>query len=194
MLSMTRSQVLNLISSRGLITHEIYQITDALAGQGLVRIMAVSNNSFAPRPVIPTLQGASFDLEEYTIQTDKLMAIDALSCVLRCVGGVWNFIQDAGHEPRRISTVVTEGNNIVVNYSKTYTKVLGSQVSVDETYSGSPLGITCGASVGLNRSIIQMYRTVLQANGISKAPLTPAQASIPGSNIWFSAKCMKIFG
>ncbi|QLH45698.1 MAG: hypothetical protein HWD58_08795 [Bacteroidota bacterium] len=61
------------------------------------------------------------------------MAIDSISCVVRCVGGVWNFIQDAGHEPRRVSNVVTEGNNIVVNYAKTYTKVLGSQVTVDET-------------------------------------------------------------
>lgn len=194
MLSMTRTQVQNLMTSRGLIPHEIYQITDALAGQGLVRIMATSNNTFAPRPVIPTIQGASYDLEEYAIQTDKLMAIDSISCVVRCVGGVWNFIQDAGHEPRRVSNVVTEGNNIVVNYAKTYTKVLGSQVTVDETYSASALGITCGASVGLNRSIIQLHRTVLQANGLSKVPLTPAQSSIPGSNIWFSANCMKIFG
>ncbi|QLH45697.1 MAG: hypothetical protein HWD58_08790 [Bacteroidota bacterium] len=63
MLSMTRTQVQNLMTSRGLIPHEIYQITDALAGQGLVRIMATSNNTFAPRPVIPTIQGASYDLE-----------------------------------------------------------------------------------------------------------------------------------
>jgi|694.fasta_scaffold15724_5 hypothetical protein len=193
MVTFTRQQALEAIQQKNLIPNEIYQISNAVGNHCIVRLSAVSAEKLARKPVVPTLLGADFDMEVYDLQTDKLHCSDLISCVVRSIGGHWGMIQDNGHESRHVASVNGSGSQCIINYIKTYNKVQGSQANIDETYSQSALGITCGASVGLGRSVLHVHKTILSGNALMKIPVNPAEASIPGSNIWFSATCVKSF-
>ena len=75
----------------------------------------------------------------------------------------------------------------MVHYGKTYDKVVSASTVLDETYSGSQLNITCGASVGLSYITIFMHKNV---NGV-KSQMTLQESSIVGSNLFIFVKLIK---
>lgn len=81
-----------------------------------------------------------------------------LSCALRNDGGAtWAPIDDTGHRPSGVLSVETLADRIVVHHDFTAVRVSSVQVTPDETLSG--MGISCGASVGLDQTRIHLYST-----------------------------------
>lgn len=74
--------------------------------------------------------------------------------VIRNVGDGWNAIKDDGHEPVGIRKVETTNEAIIIYYSKAF-KVISLNVTPDETMAAE--GYTMGASVGLDKTIINVY-------------------------------------
>jgi hypothetical protein len=95
---------------------------------------------------------------------------------LRCVGGVYSPLNDAGHASHNIGSVVTGSDRITIYYTTPMTKVGSMQVTTDETYTIN--GYAAGASVGLDKAVIFLAR-----NGVK---VSPASACIASSNIWLT--------
>jgi hypothetical protein len=92
----------------------------------------------------------------------KISKILTLAGVLRNNGNGWELINDGGHTPINISSVVLEGNNIRINHTSG-ASVVGSLLCVaDETFAVG--GYSFGASVGANHSIISLARHI-EASG-----------------------------
>ena len=77
-----------------------------------------------------------------------------IGCVIRfnATSGQFEFINDAGHFPSGVSSVVTYSDRIVVNYSFTATKVITANVTPDEKLAQQ--GFTMGPSVGTSSMTI----------------------------------------
>lgn len=81
--------------------------------------------------------------------------VKIIAGVIRNSGEGWEFIDNNGHEPLNLTSVsVDENGYIVINYGFTASKVLSLVVCPDEAFAGQ---YTCGASVGLNNSVIKIY-------------------------------------
>ncbi|UYL87406.1 minor tail protein [Arthrobacter phage Pureglobe5] len=79
-----------------------------------------------------------------------------IGCVIRfnATSGQFEFINDAGHFPSGVSSVVTYSDRIVVNYSFTGTKVITANVTPDEKLAQQ--GFTMGPSVGTSSMTIYL--------------------------------------
>lgn len=68
----------------------------------------------------------------------------------------WDYIITAEHQPVGVDTgtMTASGNNLIMNYDKTYAKVGALIVTPDETLAEK--GIGCGASVGTGLAAINM--------------------------------------
>lgn len=89
---------------------------------------------------------ASVDLtNEYTI----------IGGVIRNVGDGWYLIQDESHETIGIDSISQDDKAITIYY-KDKQKVNSIAVTVDETMASE--GYTVGASVGVNKTLIYLYK------------------------------------
>lgn len=98
--------------------------------------------------------------------------------VIRCVGGVFEPLDDAGHQPFGISSVQTLSDRVRVNYTTTLSAYGTAFADPDETYVVN--NINTGASGGYE------YMDIFIAKGGAK--IAPSSACISGSNIWVEAK------
>lgn len=193
MIEISRIEAITLMRNNGLFTGQIYEIQDATSSHIKIGLQAIDSNTFSVHPFLRTSLGHEFDSEKYLIAEDKLICTDSISCVVKCTNGVWNMITNPTHQPQHVQQVTSGDGQFTVNFTKTYTVVNSSSTSIDETYSESQLGVTCGASVGLNLTIVKLHKSVVDNGTFRKVKLSNAEASIPGSNIWFSAQCSKVF-
>jgi hypothetical protein len=171
-----------LIESQQLVPHESYQLIDTK-----ITLVAKTSTTFYERPLCRSVHALDFDDETFNFATKQITAIDEIDCVIRCTG-VWSLINDVGHKPYKVATV---GGNATIYFGKTYDKVIGFQASLDDTYSASPLIISCGASVGLSNAVLYIYRTAPLGSWFTRLPMTLAELSIAGSNIFISGKFSK---
>lgn len=176
----TYSNIQTLKASGQLVSGMSYMITDL----GKMEIMAKSVNDFFPIPVKRTPYAMEYDEELFDFDTKVITGIDNISCVARC-NGAWFLLNDGTHKPYKAAYCT---NNLMVWYGKTYDKVYSASTCLDDTYSGSNLDITCGASVSLQYIAIWVHKNV---NGV-KTQMTLAEASIPGSNIFINVRMGKI--
>ncbi|MBO0358633.1 hypothetical protein J0X19_11810 [Hymenobacter sp. BT186] len=104
---------------------------------------------------------------------------------IRNVGGVWQVLNDAGHQPLNIDSVSVVNGSSTSGYVRiTYpaaTKVGALLVTPDETCAKSC--IHAGASVGLGEAFIYFGK-----NGVAIAPNTISNAS---ANFWIYGKMWK---
>lgn len=160
---------------------QVYLMTDL----GKLEIMAKSTNSFHEVPYRRSRYALDYDEELFDFDNKIITGIDNVAGVARCSNSVWSLLNDAGHRPYKLSHC---SNNLMVHYGKTYDKVVSASTVLDETYSGSQLNITCGASVGLSYITIFMHKNV---NGV-KSQMTLQESSIIGSNLFIFVKLIKI--
>lgn len=73
---------------------------------------------------------------------------------LRKTNGTWALIDDTGHTPSGITSVVDRGNDLRIHYGFTAQKVVSLVVTADESYN--ILGYSFGASVGLDGTTIKI--------------------------------------
>lgn len=191
--TVTKVEGKNLLDNHLLVPGTIYEISNATTQLIPIQLMAVAVDQFGEAPLIRTRIGCTFDRESYNIRTDKLTCTDHINCVVRCTAGVWRAISDSGHTSQHLDTIISANKGFTVKYTKTYHRVNGCSTSVDETYSKSDLCITCGASVGLSTSLVLVHKTIIVNGALKKEGLSNNEASITGSNIWFSAECSCIF-
>ena len=163
-----------------LIVGQVYLMTDL----GKLEIMAKSTNSFHEVPYRRSRYALDYDEELFDFDNKIITGIDNVAGVARCTNSVWYLLNDAGHRPYKLSHC---SNNLMVHYGKTYDKVVSASTVLDETYSGSQLNITCGASVGLSYITIFMHKNV---NGV-KSQMTLQESSIVGSNLFIFVKLIK---
>ena len=159
---------------------QVYLMTDL----GKLEIMARSTNSFHEVPYRRSRYALDYDEELFDFDNKIITGIDNVAGVARCSNSVWSLLNDAGHKPYKLSHC---SNNLMVHYGKTYDKVVSASTVLDETYSGSQLNITCGASVGLSYITIFMHKNV---NGV-KSQMTLQESSIVGSNLFIFVKLIK---
>ncbi len=190
---MTRENLLDLIRHESLVPGTVYEIQDATQQDIKISLIATSRSSLGNAPAIRTQIGAAFHQEMYSIEQDKLTCIDNMSCVIRFHLGQWNFIINTGHQPEGFQQVVTQAGSIRINYAKTYDKVMGHSISLDETYSRSPLCLSAGTSVGLSYSLIEIYKTIISNGHLARVNASNNELNIPGSNIWVNVSCAKIY-
>lgn len=89
--------------------------------------------------------------------------IKVLGGAIRNTGNGWGFISDSNHEPLSLSSVnVNSSGQIVLDYGFTATKVVSLIVCPDETFATK---YTVGASVGLDKSIIDISRIPITYGG-----------------------------
>jgi hypothetical protein len=179
---LTYNEAAYLIESAQLVPKETYQLIDTK-----ITLVAKTTTSFYERPLYRSIHALDYDDETFNFTTKQITAIDDIDCVIRCSGS-WALINDAGHKPYKVTTV---GGNATIYFGKTYDKVIGFQASLDDTYSASPLIISCGASVGFSNATLYIYRTAPLGSGFAKFQMTLAELSIAGSNIFISGKFSK---
>lgn len=190
---MTRENVLTLLKNNQLQIGQTYTVSNATSFQIPISLIATSSSMLSKLPEHRTLKGIEFESESYDILTDKLTCVDTLSCVLRCENSHWNIIEDNGHLPVKIKSVQTMQGKIQVNYTRSYDKVLSHSLSLDETYCRSELCLCAGSSVGISHSLIEIYKTIIHQGKLQRVMAFNQELSIPGSNIWFTVQCCKIF-
>ena len=159
---------------------QVYLMTDL----GKLEILAKSTNSFHEVPYRRSRYALDYDEELFDFDTKVITGIDNLAGVARCSNSVWSLLNDLGHKPYKLSHC---SNNLMVHYGKTYDKVVSASTVLDETYSGSQLNISCGASVGLSYITIYLHKNV---NGV-KSQMTLQESSINGSNLFIFVKMLK---
>ena len=159
---------------------QVYLMTDL----GKLEIMAKSSNAFYEIPYRRSRYALDYDEELFDFDTKVITGIDNLAGVARCSNSVWSLLNDLGHKPYKLSHC---SNNLMIHYGKTYDKVVSASTVLDETYSGSQLNISCGASVGLSYITIYLHKNV---NGV-KSQMTLQEASINGSNLFIFVKMLK---
>jgi len=159
---------------------QVYLMTDL----GKLEIMAKSTNAFHEVPYRRSRYALDYDEELFDFDNKIITGIDNVAGVARCSNSVWSLLNDAGHKPYKLSHC---SNNLMVYYAKTYDKVISASTVLDETYSGSQLNITCGASVGLSYITVYLHKNV---NGV-KTQMTLQEASIAGANIFIFSKLLK---
>ena len=163
-----------------LIVGQVYLMTDL----GKLEIMAKSNNAFYEIPYRRSRFALDYDEELFDFDTKIITGIDNLAGVARCSNSVWSLLNDLGHKPYKLSHC---SNNLMVHYGKTYDKVVSASTVLDETYSGSQLNVTCGASVGLSYITIYLHKNI----GGVKSQMTLQESSINGSNLFIFVKMLK---
>lgn len=77
-----------------------------------------------------------------------------VAAVIRKTGGVWTFLDDAGHRPLGFSAISADSTEIALTFSDPAT-IIGSVVATpDETYAGT---YRIGASVGSSVMYLRIY-------------------------------------
>ncbi len=187
--SLVKAQVLinytdaaNLIQSNSLVPGETYHLVEPK-----VVLVAKTVNTFFEQPLYRTVYALDYDKELFNFATKVITGIDEIECIIRC-NGAWFILNDAGHKPYKVLTI---GGNVTIYFTKTYDKVISFTTSLDDTYSASPLIISCGPSVGFSNATLYIYKTLPQGTNFLKIPMTLAELSIPGSNIFIRGKLSK---
>lgn len=116
---------------------------------------------------IPQLQGQMDNMEKKGVETVLGKKGILQASVIRNVGDGWKFINgDNVHDEINFSNVSVEGNRIRLDNKPV--KLIGSTVvTPDDTLAG--YGLTCGASVGTEKSYINCYAPfggVLDGTGV----------------------------
>jgi len=153
-----------------------------------MELISKTSSSFYEIPYRRTVYAMDFDHEFFNFDTKTITGVDDVACVARCTNGIWNLINDAGHKPYRITHC---SNNLMVYFEKVYDKVISVSTDIDETYSGSNLGVSCGASVGLSYVAVWFHKTILVNGAIQKTQMTLQEASITGANVFILGKMSK---
>ena len=86
----------------------------------------------------------------------KGVTTDAISCIPRCVGGVFQLLDDAGHTPLGVDSVTQPDDyTIRINYSKNYDKINSLLITTDDALA--PYGVTTGGDVGTGLANFKGY-------------------------------------
>lgn len=100
-----------------------------------------------------------------------------LSAALRNKGTGWLVIDDANHEPLGITIGAVTSTSIEVLFPAAV-QVCDLVVGPDETFARPPYSAAFGASVGLNRAVIE--------GTVAGAPFDPLTWSNSLANIWLT--------
>ena len=93
--------------------------------------------------------------------------VKVVAGVARYVNGEWTLLNDTGHNPLNavISAGQTDPGTFTITHNVGATKVLSLVCGPDESYAKQ--GLVCGASVGLDTSIVNLYFPFMGASAIS---------------------------
>lgn len=180
----TYSQIATMKASSTLVPNVVYQITDL----GKMELLAKITNTFYYIPYRRTMFAMDYDEELFNFDSKLLIGIDNISCIVRCANSTWFVLNDAGHIPYKVGSLT---DNLVVNFTKTYDKVMTFHANIDETYALQNGDITVGAGVGYSSATLYFYKTVIQNNQLVRQPMTKQELSITWSNVFISARMAK---
>lgn len=102
-----------------------------------------------------------------------------VAAVLRCTGGSWGVIDDAGHAPVGVASVETLRDRVRVHYAAPL-QILSANSDMDEQYVR--YGVNVGSSVGTSYTDLFFVKDT----GATPRPyLNPASICYAYSNVWF---------
>ena len=120
----TYSQIAIMKASSTLVPNVVYQITDL----GKMELLAKTTNTFYYIPYRRTMFAMDYDEELFNFDSKLLIGIDNISCIVRCANSTWFVLNDGGHIPYKVGTLT---DNLVVNFTKTYDKVMTFHANID---------------------------------------------------------------
>lgn len=97
---------------------------------------------------------------------------------VRKKNGVWSVIDDAGHTPVNLASVVDKGTHLAVGFGFTAEEVISLTVTPDEAYAMQ--GFTFGASVGFYEARVYIH----QEGQPIGSHVRPEDMPEGNSNIW----------
>jgi hypothetical protein len=180
----TYAQIATMKSMSQLTPNVVYQITDL----GKIEIVAKTTNTFFYIPYKRSIYALDYDEELFNFDTKLLIGIDNISCIVRCINSNWYVLNDAGHIPYKVGTLT---DNLVINFTKTYDRVMGFQASIDETYAQQNGDITVGAGVGYSSATLHFLKTVIINGQLVRQYMTKQELSITWSNVFVNARMAK---
>lgn len=180
----TYAQIATMKSMSQLTPNVVYQITDL----GKIELVAKTTNTFFYIPYKRSIYALDYDEELFNFDTKLLIGIDNISCIVRCINSNWYVLNDAGHIPYKVGTLT---DNLVINFTKTYDRVMGFQASIDETYAQQNGDITVGAGVGYSSATLHFLKTVIINGQLVRQYMTKQELSITWSNVFVNARMAK---
>lgn len=95
---------------------------------------------------------------------------EAISCIPRCIAGVFQLLDDANHAPAGFASISqTDAYNIRITYDTTYGEINSLSITLDDALA--PYGVTTGGDVGTGFTNFKGYA---QLTGLlTKTTFTP---------------------
>lgn len=103
-----------------------------------------------------------------------------VACTIRRIDATtWAALDDAGHAPTGVASVVKMADRVRINYDFTASKVGSLTATPDESFAAAGSGgVRVGSSVGTS------YADVFFYIGTSSTPVDPGTLSTAGANVW----------
>ena len=136
---------------------EVFRVQELLNGSNgaafyktvLASSVVIDGVNYVQSVGVPNL---AFELQNsgrgITADLNNFEQKDYLSCIPRCIGGVWELLSDAGHDTLGVASIEkSDDYRIRINYDKQYSKVNNLSINIDQELA--PYGVFCGGNVGV---------------------------------------------
>ena len=115
------------------------------------------------------LENTSYNIKDETARTDissldtRVTALEndivPFFCVLKPTSEGWSILNDSAHEPLNVTSVEIAEGHLIIHHDIGNAKVLSCSITPDEMLS--KYGIRCGASLGTNLTIIDLFMNLV---------------------------------
>lgn len=123
-----------------------------------------------------------------TYDTNEAITVVEFAGTIRNVGGTWQVLNDAGHEPDAITIGTVTATSVRVN-NPACSQVISVIVGADNEYA-QDFGAKFGASAGLNYFVIEGSISDSGDTGVADDIWDPTTDYTAGTNIWIMGKCL----
>ena len=87
-----------------------------------------------------------------------LQSLIPFACIIRPTSEGWTILNDTDHQPLNVDSVAIVNNRLTLYHDNNASKVITFEITPDETFTR--YGISCGASVGLDDTRIDIYQNL----------------------------------
>lgn len=115
------------------------------------------------------LENTSYNIKDETARTNissldtRVTALEndivPFFCVLKPTSEGWSILNDSAHEPLNVTSVEIAEGHLIIHHDIGNAKVLSCSITPDEMLS--KYGIRCGASLGTNLTIIDLFMNLV---------------------------------
>ena len=111
-----------------------------------------------PEDYLTDISNLKQDVINIQQDIENLESLTPIACIIRPTAEGWTLIDDTDHEPLNVQGVDIVSNRLTLYHDNDASKVITFEITPDETFA--KYGITCGASVGLDDTRIDIYQNL----------------------------------